>query len=153
MAIDTRRDITPALYRTVLGHFPTGVAAITSIGADGAPVGMTIGSFVSVSLDPPLVAFLPDKGSSTFPKIREAGFFCVNVLGADQEHVCRAFAARGTDKFAGLTVPPAEFETFLKEAPFNAEGRRRTEAPVVALPAALTKPNDSKELQRIFWEY
>src|SRR5690349_18709955 len=48
------------------------------------------------------------------------------------------------DKFAGLTVPPAELEAFLKEAPFNAEGRRRTEAPVVALPAALTKPNDKE---------
>jgi len=46
------------------------------------------------------------------------------------------------DKFAGLAVPPEELEAFLKEAPFNAEGRRRTEAPVVALPAALPKPND-----------
>jgi pyruvate dehydrogenase E1 component len=48
------------------------------------------------------------------------------------------------DKFAGLSVPPAELEAFIKEAPFNAEGRRRTEAPVVALPAALTKPNDKE---------
>ncbi len=86
----------------MLGHFPTGVAGITSIGSDGAPVGMTVGSFVSVSLDPPLVAFLPDKGSTTFPKIRDAGFFCVNVLGAEQEQVCRAFASRGADRFAGL---------------------------------------------------
>ncbi|HEY4168427.1 MAG TPA: transketolase [Reyranella sp.] len=48
------------------------------------------------------------------------------------------------DKFAGLGVAPAELETFLKEAPFNAEGRRRTEAPAVALPAALPKPNDKE---------
>jgi pyruvate dehydrogenase E1 component len=48
------------------------------------------------------------------------------------------------DKFAGLAVPPAKLETFLKEAPFNAEGRRRTEAPAIAIPAALTKPNDKE---------
>src|SRR5262249_35214788 len=46
------------------------------------------------------------------------------------------------DKFAGLTLPPAEFEAFLKDAPFNAEGRRRTEAPAIAIPAALPRPND-----------
>jgi flavin reductase (DIM6/NTAB) family NADH-FMN oxidoreductase RutF/DNA-binding IclR family transcriptional regulator len=108
VAITARRDITPDHFRNVLGHFPTGVAGITSIGRDGAPVGMTVGSFASVSLDPPLVAFMPAKGSSTFPKIREAGFFCVNVLGADQEDVCRAFAARGTDRFAGLRWHPAQ---------------------------------------------
>src|SRR3954466_5961315 len=51
---------------------------------------------------------------------------------------------REWDKFAGLTVPPAELEAFLKEAPFNAEGRRRTEAPIIAIPAALPKPNDKK---------
>src|SRR4029079_19374885 len=48
------------------------------------------------------------------------------------------------DKFAGLAVPPAEFEAFLKDAPFNAEGRRRTEAPVIAIPAVLSKPNDKE---------
>src|SRR3954470_9015794 len=51
---------------------------------------------------------------------------------------------REWDKFAGLTVPPAELEAFLKEAPFNAEGRRRTEAPIIAIPAALPKPNDKE---------
>ena len=51
---------------------------------------------------------------------------------------------REWDKFAGLTVPPAEFEAFLKDAPFNAEGRRRTEAPAIAIPAALPKPNDKE---------
>jgi flavin reductase (DIM6/NTAB) family NADH-FMN oxidoreductase RutF/DNA-binding IclR family transcriptional regulator len=94
--------IDPGRFRQVLGHFPTGVAAITSIGDDGAPIGMTVGSFTSVSLDPPLVAFLPDKKSSTFPKIRQAGSFCVNVLGEDQERVCRSLAAKGADKFLGV---------------------------------------------------
>src|SRR4029079_7381756 len=48
------------------------------------------------------------------------------------------------DKFAGLAVPPAELEAFLKDAPFNAEGRRRTEAPTIAIPAALARPNDKE---------
>ena len=63
---------------------------------------MAVGSFTSVSLDPPLVAFLPDRKSSSFPKIRETGSFCVNVLTADQEHICRAFASKADDKFAGI---------------------------------------------------
>jgi flavin reductase (DIM6/NTAB) family NADH-FMN oxidoreductase RutF len=89
-------------FRRVLGHFPTGVAAITARDENGAPVGMTVGSFTSVSLDPLLVALLPDKNSGTFPKIRAAGSFCVNVLGEDQERVCRSFAAKGVDKFLGV---------------------------------------------------
>jgi flavin reductase (DIM6/NTAB) family NADH-FMN oxidoreductase RutF/DNA-binding IclR family transcriptional regulator len=94
-------------FRTVLGHFPTGVAVVTGLDADGNPAGMAVGSFSSVSLDPPLVAFMPDRGSSSWPKFRDAGFFCVNILGADQEDVCRTFATRGGDKFAELSWRPA----------------------------------------------
>ena len=94
-------------FRRVLGHYPTGVSAITTIDAEGNPTGLAVGTFTSVSLDPPLVAFLPDRTSSTFPKIRESGKFCVNVLGADQESVCRALAVKGSDKFAGLKWSPA----------------------------------------------
>lgn len=90
-------------FRSVLGHFPTGVTVITSMADDGEPLGMVVGSFTSVSLDPPLVAFLPAKSSSTFPKIRESGRFCVNVLASDQEHVCRAFARSGGPKFEDIT--------------------------------------------------
>lgn len=87
--------------RQVFGHYPTGVVVAASI-CDGEPVGMAIGSFSSVSLDPPLVAFMPDRSSTSFPRIREAGAFCINVLADDQETVCRAFATRRADKFAGL---------------------------------------------------
>jgi flavin reductase (DIM6/NTAB) family NADH-FMN oxidoreductase RutF/DNA-binding IclR family transcriptional regulator len=94
-------SIDPKRFRNVLGHFPTGVAVITATHAEHGPVGMAVGSFTSVSLDPPLVAFLPDRSSSSFPRIRETGSFCVNVLAGDQEPVCRAFATRGGDKYAG----------------------------------------------------
>jgi flavin reductase (DIM6/NTAB) family NADH-FMN oxidoreductase RutF/DNA-binding IclR family transcriptional regulator len=96
----------PLHFRSVLGHFPTGVAVVTGLTAEGSPAGMAVGSFSSVSLDPPLIAFMPDRSSSSWPKIRPSGSFCVNILGADQEDVCRAFAQRGGDKFAQLSWQP-----------------------------------------------
>lgn len=95
-----------AVYRQVLGHFPTGVTVITAVNGD-EPVGLAVGSFSSVSLDPPLVAFFPGVTSSSWPKIEAAGSFCVNVLAADQEDVCRRFASKDDDKFAGLGWEPA----------------------------------------------
>jgi flavin reductase (DIM6/NTAB) family NADH-FMN oxidoreductase RutF len=100
-------SIDPQHFRRVLGHFPTGVAAVTSCDDTGAPVGMTVGSFTSVSLSPPLVAFLPGKDSRTSPKIIRSGRFCVNVLGAHQEPVSRAFATGGDRKFEGLEWTPS----------------------------------------------
>lgn len=90
--------IDQALYRQVMGHFPTGVVVVASPG----PVGTAIGSFQSLSLDPALVLFSITKTSSSWPKIRDTGVFCASVLGEDQEHVSRAFAQSGADKFAGL---------------------------------------------------
>ncbi|MBV9872541.1 MAG: flavin reductase [Frankiaceae bacterium] len=100
-------EFDPARFRRVLGHFPTGVAVITGVDAAGSPAGMAIGSFSSVSLDPPLVAFMPDKKSSSWPKFKDSGHFCVNILGSDQEDVCRTFAISGGDKFAELAWQPA----------------------------------------------
>jgi flavin reductase (DIM6/NTAB) family NADH-FMN oxidoreductase RutF/DNA-binding IclR family transcriptional regulator len=94
-------------FRHVLGHFPTGVVVITAMGDNGKPAGMAVGSFTSVSLNPPLVAFLPDKSSSSWPKIETTGRFCVNVLTSAQEHVCRAMASKAEDKFAGIDWRPA----------------------------------------------
>ena len=94
--------IDQALYRQVMGHFPTGVVVIASPG----PVGTAIGSFASLSLDPPLVTFSITKTSSSWPKIRDTGVFCASVLAEDQEHVSRAFAQSGADKFAGLDWTP-----------------------------------------------
>jgi flavin reductase (DIM6/NTAB) family NADH-FMN oxidoreductase RutF len=99
-------DIDAAHYRQVLGHFPTGVTVITAMGADGKPAGFAVGSFFSVSLDPPLVGFAAGKSSSSWPGIREAGSFCVNILAVDQEAVCRAFSSKAEDKFVGLGWTP-----------------------------------------------
>jgi flavin reductase (DIM6/NTAB) family NADH-FMN oxidoreductase RutF len=94
-------------FRQVLGHYPTGVSIVTARQPSGEPVGMAVGSFTSVSLDPPLVAFFADKGSTTFPQIEAAGSFCVNVLGAHQEHTCRSFSRRGHDRFGGIRWRPS----------------------------------------------
>jgi flavin reductase (DIM6/NTAB) family NADH-FMN oxidoreductase RutF/DNA-binding IclR family transcriptional regulator len=96
-----------AHFRQVLGQYPTGVCVVSAIGPDGRPVGLSVGSFASVSLDPPLVAFMPDKRSSSWPKIRPAGAFCVNVLSVEQEGLCRVFASKAVDKFAGVAWRPA----------------------------------------------
>lgn len=94
--------IDPRLFRDVLGAWPTGVAVITAVGDDGERAGLVVGSFTSISLDPPLVGFFPDKRSSSWVQIAAIGRFCVNVLGEDQIDVCRRFAAKGSDKFADL---------------------------------------------------
>lgn len=99
--------IDPAQFRRVLGHYPTGVAAITSQGADGAPLVLVVGTFTSVSLDPPLVGFLPTRESFSWAAIRETGHFAVNVLGADQAALCGQLAGRG-DKFAGVDYTLSE---------------------------------------------
>ena len=92
-----------ARFRRVLGHYPTGVCIVTAMEDGTMPAGMAVGSFTSVSLDPPLVAFFPDKRSSSWPRIERTRKFCVNVLASDQLDLCKRFAMSGGDKFAGIT--------------------------------------------------
>ena len=94
-----------ARYRQVLGHFATGVTVVTAV-PGGEPVGLAVNSFTSVSLHPPLVSVCIAKGSTTWPRIRDGGSFCVNILSADQEAICRTFAARGEQRFAGIGYGP-----------------------------------------------
>ncbi|MEU1184267.1 flavin reductase family protein [Streptomyces sp. NPDC005820] len=85
-AVDGRR------FRDVLGNFPTSVVAITTTDAGRRPQGMIVGTFTSVSLDPPLVSFLADSSSTTLRTIRAAGRFCANALAGDQERLSRKLA-------------------------------------------------------------
>lgn len=95
-------EIDPQVFRGVLGHFLTGVAVVSAMD-EAKPVGLAIGSFFSISLDPPLVGFCAANSSSTWPAIKQSGRFCVNILAADQEAICGNFARSGTDKFAGVS--------------------------------------------------
>jgi flavin reductase (DIM6/NTAB) family NADH-FMN oxidoreductase RutF len=95
----------PRELRRVMSHYPTGVVVVGAL-VEGRPEGMAAGSFLSVSLDPPLVAFCADHASTTWPRLRPAGAFAVSVLGAAQQDVCRTFAQRGVDRFAGQSWTP-----------------------------------------------
>ena len=86
-------------FRYVLGHYPTGVAVVAAF-LGGRPVALTVGSFTSISLEPPLVGFCPAHDSTSWPEVRQAPTFCVNVLAQDQVEVSRVFARKGGDKFA-----------------------------------------------------
>lgn len=88
-------------FRTVLGRFCSGIVIVTG-NHDNQPVGMTAQSFASLSLDPPLVLFCPAKNSTSWPRIRSTGRFCINVLSEDQQEVCQRFAVSGGEKFRGV---------------------------------------------------
>jgi flavin reductase (DIM6/NTAB) family NADH-FMN oxidoreductase RutF len=88
-------------FKTAMSCFATGVAVVTAEDDEG-PAGFTCQSVVSLSLSPPLVALCPAKSSTSWPRIARAGSFCVNVLSAGQEELCRRFARSGGQKFAGL---------------------------------------------------
>jgi 3-hydroxy-9,10-secoandrosta-1,3,5(10)-triene-9,17-dione monooxygenase reductase component len=94
-------------FREVLGSFASGVTVVTAMSND-EPVGMTCQSFSSVSLDPPLVLFVPARTSRAWPLMQRAGKFCVNFLSADQAELSNTMASRGTDKFNGVPWSPSD---------------------------------------------
>jgi len=89
-------------FRNALGCFASGITVVTSREADGTPVGLTVSSFCSVSLDPPLVLVCLDKGTRTLEAFRAAGTYAVNVLRADQREVSMRFASREGDKWSAV---------------------------------------------------
>lgn len=101
-------SIDPTTFRKVLGHFPTCVTVVTATTASGEPIGLTIGSFTSVSLDPPLVGFLPQIDSDRWAAIQATGNFAVNELGADQGELCWQFARSSVEfPFEGVSWRPS----------------------------------------------
>ena len=107
MAPPVGEHVEPQVFRHILGHVPTAVTVVTAATGDG-PAGLVVGSFVSVSLDPPLVGVFIDEKSASWPPMSRAGSFTVNVLAHDQRELCARFAtSSGTGgpaaKFAGLS--------------------------------------------------
>ena len=88
-------------FRTTLGHFASGVVVATGC-LNGEPAGFAAQSFTSLSLDPPLVALCPAKSSQSWPRLRDSGSFCINILAESQRSVSDVFARTGADKFAEL---------------------------------------------------
>lgn len=93
--------IDPLIFREALGHFASGITVITSH-TDGEPIGFTCQSFYSVSMNPPLVSFSVMSSSASYPKIRQAGRFAVNILSGEQIRISNQFARRGADKWSGV---------------------------------------------------
>ncbi|MFF2021976.1 flavin reductase family protein [Streptomyces sp. NPDC058171] len=90
-------------FRSALGRFATGVVVVTGLPGDGTrPSGLTVNSFTSVSLEPPLVSFCAGRDSRTWPGLRTSARICVNILGAGQEQTSRRLARSDPDKFASV---------------------------------------------------
>ena len=99
---DARQTFHPELLRDVLGCFPTGVAVVTAVTPDGDLHGVTVNSFNSVSLDPPLVLFSLSRDLNSLHALESAAAFAINFLREDQAHLSSRFAAALTDKWTGI---------------------------------------------------
>lgn len=91
--------ISQAEFRQVLGHFASGVTVVTTL-LDDECYGITVSSFCSLSLDPPLVLICIDRRLNSHDVIAKAGWFGVNILAEDGADLSRHFASRQPDKFA-----------------------------------------------------
>jgi flavin reductase (DIM6/NTAB) family NADH-FMN oxidoreductase RutF len=95
-------------FRRACGRFPTGVTIATVVDAAGLPYGLTVSSFTSVSLVPPLVSICLGHAVSLIDQFRAASFFGINILAEDQRHLSERFARRGHDRFEGVAWTPGE---------------------------------------------
>jgi len=92
----------PRLLRDALGEFATGVAVVTARAGDGQPVGVTINSFASVSLEPPLVLWSLGLQSPSLAVFESCSHYAVNILAADQIEFSQRFSQSQDDRFAGI---------------------------------------------------
>lgn len=107
-------------YRAALGSFATGITVVTVRGPDGAVLGMTVNSFSSVSLDPPLVLWCLDKSAALFPIIEKCDAFCVSVLSEKQEEISNRFAVAHQHDTKGLALAEGiSGVPYLSESPTN----------------------------------
>jgi flavin reductase (DIM6/NTAB) family NADH-FMN oxidoreductase RutF len=105
---DVTRPFTSRELRDQVGLFPTGVAVITAMTADGERLGTTVSSFASVSLDPPLLSFNLANSSQAFRQWASIPAFAVNILGESQSDLSTRFARSLTDKWDGVPSRPAQ---------------------------------------------
>lgn len=88
------------LFKQVMGNYPTGVTVVTTVTKEGAPIGLTVNSFASVSLDPLLILWSIDKRVSTYEEFISTDKFAVHILAENQGDICSLFASKGIDRFA-----------------------------------------------------
>ena len=100
-------DFDSRAFRNALGAFPTGVAVVTAASAD-APIGITVNSFASVSLDPPLVLWCMDARSQRHDSFVQAPGFTISILGTEHREVSSRLAKPGEHKLDGFKLLPTE---------------------------------------------
>lgn len=94
-------------YREFFGQLPTGVTAIVA-GAENSPVGLVVGTFSSVSLDPPLVSFMVTSGSRSWAAVKAEGRFTANILASDQRRLSQTLSGWSPDKFRNVAFDEGE---------------------------------------------
>ncbi|UYP19550.1 flavin reductase family protein [Rhodococcus sp. Z13] len=95
------QDFDPDLFKKVVGRFPTGLTVVTGV-RDGLPQGMTLQSFMSLSLDPALIAIAVARTSTTWPNIEAGGSFAVNVLARHHSSLARTFSLSPEKRFESV---------------------------------------------------
>jgi flavin reductase (DIM6/NTAB) family NADH-FMN oxidoreductase RutF len=98
-----RPSLDPRDFRGALGCFPTGVCLVTTLGPEGKPEGLTINSFSSVSLDPPMILWSLARTAASAPVFRDAEYFAVNVLASGDAELSSHFAKPSPDKFSAFS--------------------------------------------------
>ena len=93
-------------FRQIMSAFPTGVAVVTTLDADGTPRGLTTNAVCSVSSDPPLLLVCVDRESRTLPALLHSKRFVVNFVAEGRDELARRFASKADDKFAGVAWEP-----------------------------------------------
>lgn len=122
--------VQPVEFRRALGQFASGVTVVTTRTAAGQPQGLTVSSFCSVSLDPPLVLVCIDKRAEATQGLSESRVFGVSVLAEDQQSISHQFAFGGAERFAG-------------HAPSTRDGLVLIEGAVAQLECRLTSAHDA----------
>jgi flavin reductase ActVB len=100
--------VDPSTFCAVVGHSPCGVSVVTARDADGCSHGITVSSYASLSLDPPMMLICIDTRSRIHPVLSVARSFAVNILSAEQESLARQFSSRADDRFAGIRCSPGK---------------------------------------------
>ena len=97
-------------FKEALGNYPTGVTIVTTMTEDNIPLGLTVNSFASVSIDPLLILWSIDKRVSTYNHFTNSKKFAVHILASDQSELCYLFAARDVDRFSNCEWETSEYK-------------------------------------------
>jgi flavin reductase (DIM6/NTAB) family NADH-FMN oxidoreductase RutF len=93
-------NLNEAKFKEVMGNYPTGVTVVTTVNEQGVPLGLTVNSFASVSIDPLLILWSIDKRVGSYETFVHAEKFAVHVLAGNQSDICSLFAMKGADRFS-----------------------------------------------------